>query len=77
MTLMSKIHKDGFLISTPSQDYDDSYCIQYAKKMNAFIVTNDKFRDYIDGLFTNLSEGVNQPKKGKTGKKSGGGKSSP
>ena len=31
------------LVKTPSQDYDDSYCIQYAKKLNAFIVTNDKF----------------------------------
>jgi hypothetical protein len=50
MALMTKLHKEGFLISTPSQDYDDSYCIQYAKKFNAFIVTNDKFRDYIESL---------------------------
>lgn len=37
----------GFIIKTPPQDYDDSYCIKYAKKFNAFIVTNDKFRDYV------------------------------
>ena len=36
------------MITTPGQDYDDSYCIQYARKQNAFIVTNDKFRDYIE-----------------------------
>lgn len=51
MNLMNKLLLKGFLIKTPSQDYDDSYCIQYAKKSNAFIVTNDKFRDYIDSLF--------------------------
>ncbi len=34
------------LVKTPSQDYDDSYSIQYAKKFNAFMVTNDKFRDH-------------------------------
>lgn len=27
MALMTKLHKEGFLISTPSSDYDDSYCI--------------------------------------------------
>ena len=37
----------GLLVKTPSQDYDDSYSIQYARKFNAFMVTNDKFRDYL------------------------------
>ena len=32
------------------QDYDDSYCIQYAKNYDTFIVTNDLFRDYIDSI---------------------------
>ena len=56
MTLMSQLKDEGYLITTPSQDYDDSYCIQYAKKLNAFIVTNDKFRDYIDSLFESLEQ---------------------
>lgn len=38
------------MVKTPSQDYDDSYCIQYARQTNAYIVTNDKFRDYIAKL---------------------------
>lgn len=33
-----------------SQDYDDSYCIQHARKHDACIVSNDKYRDYVDKL---------------------------
>lgn len=40
----------GLVVQSPPQDYDDSYCIQYAKKYDAFIVTNDLFRDYIDKI---------------------------
>lgn len=48
--MLNKLLQMDLLVKTPSQDYDDSYCIQYAKKLNAFIVTNDKFRDYIDQI---------------------------
>lgn len=47
IALLHALSDKGFIIKTPPQDYDDSYCIKYAKKFNAFIVTNDKFRDYI------------------------------
>lgn len=47
VSLLHNLANKGVIIKTPPQDYDDSYCIQYAKKFNAFIVTNDKFRDYI------------------------------
>ncbi|CDW86913.1 UNKNOWN [Stylonychia lemnae] len=47
VSLLHSLADKGFIVKTPPQDYDDSYCIQYAKKFNAFIVTNDKFRDYI------------------------------
>ena len=40
----------GLVVKSPPQDYDDSYCIQYAKKHDAFVVSNDLFRDYIDGI---------------------------
>jgi hypothetical protein len=50
-----QLKTEGVMVSTPSQDYDDSYCIQYARQVNAFIVTNDKFRDYIRKLETNPS----------------------
>lgn len=47
VSLLNKLADKGYIIKTPPQDYDDSYCIQYAKKFNAYIVTNDKFRDFI------------------------------
>lgn len=34
---------DGLVVLTPPQDYDDSYCIEYAKKHHACIVTNDRY----------------------------------
>ena len=40
----------GLVVKSPPQDYDDSYCIQYAKMHDAFIVSNDMFRDYIDNI---------------------------
>ena len=45
--LLNTLATKGFIVKTPPQDYDDSYCIQYAKRQNAFIVTNDKFRDFV------------------------------
>ena len=38
------------VVKSPPQDYDDSYCIQYAKTHDAFIVSNDMFRDYIENI---------------------------
>ena len=40
----------GLVVKSPPQDYDDSYCIQYAKAKNAFVVSNDMFRDYIENI---------------------------
>lgn len=45
--LMELVQK-GLVVLTPPQDYDDSYCIEYAKKHNACIVTNDRYNDHID-----------------------------
>mmetsp|Transcript_19661 Transcript_19661/g.14386 ORF Transcript_19661/g.14386 Transcript_19661/m.14386 type:complete len:87 (+) Transcript_19661:2039-2299(+) len=39
--------KEGLIVTTPSEDYDDSYCIQYSKDHNGLVVTNDKFRDFV------------------------------
>lgn len=44
---LCKMLELDLLVKTPSQDYDDSYSIQYARKFNAYMVTNDKFRDYL------------------------------
>ncbi len=48
VALLHKLANLGYIIKTPPQDYDDSYCIQYAKKHQAFIVTNDQFRDFVE-----------------------------
>eukprot|EP00958_Prasinococcus_capsulatus_P029389 scaffold7405_cov376-Prasinococcus_capsulatus_cf.AAC.1 len=48
VALLNKLVEEGRLISTPSQDYDDSYCIQYARLKGGFIVTNDRYWDHID-----------------------------
>lgn len=47
------------MVKTPAQDYDDSYCISYARQSDAFIVTNDKFRDYLSKL--QMMPSMNQP----------------
>jgi hypothetical protein len=46
--LLNNLAAKGFVIKTPPQDYDDSYSIQYAKRTNGYLVTNDKFRDYLE-----------------------------
>ena len=56
---LNKMADKGFMVKTPSQDYDDSYCIQYARQTNAFIVTNDKFRDYLRKI--EVQPSTNQP----------------
>ena len=52
---LRKMADEGVMVKTPAQDYDDSYCISYARKANAFIVTNDKFRDYMRKIEVNPS----------------------
>ena len=47
---LKDLHSKGFVIQTPSQDYDDSYNIQYCKSKNAYFVTNDLYRDYLDKI---------------------------
>eukprot|EP00340_Litonotus_pictus_P002026 CAMPEP_0170527084 /NCGR_PEP_ID=MMETSP0209-20121228/12531_1 /TAXON_ID=665100 ORGANISM="Litonotus pictus, Strain P1" /NCGR_SAMPLE_ID=MMETSP0209 /ASSEMBLY_ACC=CAM_ASM_000301 /LENGTH=693 /DNA_ID=CAMNT_0010817355 /DNA_START=233 /DNA_END=2314 /DNA_ORIENTATION=+ len=47
---LKELHSNGLVIQTPSQDYDDSYNIQYCKSKNAYFVTNDLYRDYIEKI---------------------------
>ncbi len=46
--LLVKMVEQGKVALTPPQDYDDSYCIDYAIKHNGCIVTNDRYWDHID-----------------------------
>mmetsp|Transcript_31803 Transcript_31803/g.77507 ORF Transcript_31803/g.77507 Transcript_31803/m.77507 type:complete len:1248 (-) Transcript_31803:326-4069(-) len=45
VSLLLSLKEEGFVVPTPPQDYDDSYCIEYAHKHGGFVVTNDKYRD--------------------------------
>ena len=50
LSYLYRLVRKGLVVKSPPQDYDDSYCIQYAKTHDAFIVSNDMFRDYIDNI---------------------------
>ena len=50
---LNELYKKHLVIQSPPQDYDDSYCIQYAKNHDSFIVTNDLFRDYLEKINDN------------------------
>eukprot|EP01095_Lingulamoeba_sp_RSL-Kostka_P014337 TRINITY_DN6215_c0_g1_i1.p1 TRINITY_DN6215_c0_g1~~TRINITY_DN6215_c0_g1_i1.p1 ORF type:complete len:616 (+),score=223.73 TRINITY_DN6215_c0_g1_i1:194-1849(+) len=46
--LIYEMVEENIISLTPPQDYDDSYCILYAKKHNGIIVTNDRYWDHIN-----------------------------
>lgn len=48
--LLRELVQQGVLIPTPPQDYDDSYCIQYAGLHDGCVVTNDLFRDHVENM---------------------------
>eukprot|EP00658_Telonema_sp_P-2_P029376 TRINITY_DN22354_c0_g1_i1.p1 TRINITY_DN22354_c0_g1~~TRINITY_DN22354_c0_g1_i1.p1 ORF type:complete len:138 (-),score=32.21 TRINITY_DN22354_c0_g1_i1:553-966(-) len=46
--LLERLVDEGLIIATPPQDYDDSYSIAYAKSHGGFVVTNDRFKDWVE-----------------------------
>ncbi|KAK3233456.1 hypothetical protein CYMTET_56248 [Cymbomonas tetramitiformis] len=48
IALIQDLVERGLLVLTPPQDYDDSYCIAYARNHGGYIVTNDRYWDYIE-----------------------------
>jgi hypothetical protein len=50
---LKQLYSQALVVQTPPQDYDDTYCIQHAKENNAYIVSNDMFRDYVDKFIDN------------------------
>lgn len=46
MDIVQSLVQQGVVVLTPSQDYDDSYAIEYAWRHKGVIVTNDKYRDH-------------------------------
>jgi len=57
MNIINQLVRDEILFFTPPQDYDDSYCIEYAKQNGGIIVTNDMYRDHINQF--------NEPQRGR------------
>eukprot|EP01041_Mallomonas_annulata_P008228 gene8228-16920_t len=47
VNLLQQLVVRGLLIGTPAQDYDDSYCITYARRHGGYVITNDLYRDHI------------------------------
>jgi hypothetical protein len=45
ISLLVSLADEGYIVATPPQDYDDSYCISYANKHGGYVVTNDQYRD--------------------------------
>ena len=56
VTLLNRMVTSGDIIATPPQDYDDSYCIQYARSHDGCILTNDMYRDAVKDLKTGKVE---------------------
>ena len=56
VSLLNRLVSSGDVIATPPQDYDDSYCIQYARSHNGCIVSNDMYRDAVKELKSGKAE---------------------
>lgn len=50
VALLQHMVEHGLLIPTPAQDYDDTYCIQYAGMYDGCVVTNDLYRDHVENM---------------------------
>ena len=51
VALLARLVDAGKLVLTPAQDYDDSYCIAYARAhAGSVVVTNDRYRDAVQLL---------------------------
>ena len=50
---LRKLMREGVLSLSPCKDYSDSYAIEYAKRMNGIIITNDRFKDAVKKIKRN------------------------
>ena len=50
--LLQELVSQGVVVGTPPQDYDDSYCITYARHRSGYVVTNDMYRDHVKKIET-------------------------
>eukprot|EP00916_Digyalum_oweni_P010863 GHVL01018072.1.p1 GENE.GHVL01018072.1~~GHVL01018072.1.p1 ORF type:complete len:310 (+),score=61.19 GHVL01018072.1:1480-2409(+) len=48
--ILTKLKKDGFVLTVPDREYDDTWMLDFARKKSVVIVSNDQYRDYIQKL---------------------------
>ena len=59
--LLNDLVAEGLVVGTPPQDYDDSYCLTYARKHDGFVVSNDLYRCRFGHLFTRIFKCFQRP----------------
>ena len=47
MPLLRRLEAESLLVLTPPQDYDDSYCLSYARSHGGCVLSNDLYRDQL------------------------------
>ena len=45
--ILEELYKQNHIAFTPNKCYDDGFILDYAKKKNAIIVSNDQYKDLI------------------------------
>lgn len=50
LQLLHELEDEGLLIPTPSKAYDDRILLESASRLNAAVVSNDYFREFLSFL---------------------------
>ena len=58
MPLLRRLEAESLLVLTPPQDYDDSYCLSYARSHGGCVLSNDLYRDQLAAAQVRLRVGV-------------------
>ena len=58
-----ELKNQHFACGVPNWDYDDSYILEYARTVSGYIVTNDRFKDYLDKFAYNDHKQRNEAKR--------------
>ena len=58
MPLLRRLEAESLLVLTPPQDYDDSYCLSYARSHGGCVLSNDLYRDQLAAAQVRVRVGV-------------------
>lgn len=45
-SIILKLKSEGVAVGVPDKDYDDAYIVEFALDKKAFLVSNDKFKEF-------------------------------